>query len=378
MNRSPLFSYGFRPFFLLASLAGGSFVTAWVGRLFFPRIVSSGRVDMGWHAHEMFFGFTMAMVAGFLLTAVPNWTSSEPRKGNSLVLLSLLWMLGRLSMFFPQWRWMSVFDLAFIPALLGLVVPALWQRRTMKTFLFVPILVGLWTGNLLYYLQQWGAGDVWGIGVWVSLTGILLLLVIIGGRVVPFFTSKALSSSPQKWKPIEALAILTILSLPFVGYLPDWALWLWTFTMFSTHSLRIWGWYHPGIWKVPLLWVLFLGFAWLPIGGALLGLGYLGVAPVSAGIHAFTSGTIGIVGIGIMARASLGHTGRPLKAPSTVVLAFGLVACGSVVRVFGPLAGVSYSLYLIGGGSLWSLGYLLFFLTYLPILTGPRADAGLS
>lgn len=369
-----LFSYGFRPFFLLASLSAASFVGTWVGRLFYPKLFSFGRVDVTWHAHEMLFGFTMAMVAGFLLTAVPNWTETEPRKGRSLMFLSAIWLLGRLSMFMPRSPLASTLDLAFVPALLILLVPALWKRFAGKTFIFVPILGGLWVGNLLYHLETLGIGSSGGFGTTLTLTGIQLLLVIIGGRVIPFFASKRLSSTPRKWMVIEALSVGSIMMLPFLAFLPLWALWAWTLSVGLFHGVRVWGWYHKGVWGEPLLWVLYLGYAWIPVGSTLMGLGHLGYFPPSAGLHALTSGAIGTIGIGIMARASLGHTGRALKAPSPVVMSFMLVLAASLLRVLGPLTGLEPRLYLVGSGTAWSLGFLVFFVTYFPILTRPRAD----
>ena len=370
-----LFSYGFRPFFLLASLSAASFVGTWVGRLFYPKLFSLGQVDVAWHAHEMLFGFTMAMVAGFLLTAVPNWTNTEPHKGRALVILAGLWLLGRISMVMPRSLAASIVDLAFVPTLLLFLVPPLWKRFAGKTFVFVPILGGLWAGNLLYHLEMLGLSTSGGMANLFTLTGIQLLIVIIGGRVIPFFTLKRLSSSPQRWTVVEVVSVLTILTLPFLEFFPVWVLWLWTLSVGTSHCLRAWGWYHRGVWSEPLLWVLYLGYAWIPVGGVLMGLAHLGHGHVSAGLHALTSGAIGTVGIGIMARASLGHTGRPLRAPALAVASFVLVLTASALRVLGPLSSLEPRLYLVGSGAAWSLGFLLFFVAYLPILTGPRADA---
>lgn len=371
-----LFGYGFRPFFLLAGLSAPLLLVGWLCFLFHGKVVSSLFDPMNWHAHEMLFGFVSAMIAGFLLTAVPNWTGEPAKKGAPLVLLSTLWLSAR-CLLLTTGSWLTtIVDLAFFPVLFGYLFPPLWRKGQVKTLIFVPVLLTLWTGNLLMHLQARGLATTAHAGIVLATGMIVLLIVIIAGRVVPFFTTIALGGKAAPKKAIETLSVVTTILLPVLGLWSPPALvcLVWSAVACIVHGLRLRSWWRDGIWNVPLLWILHLGYGWIIVGFALIGLSAMGWVGNTAALHAFTAGSISSVGLGIMARASLGHTGRPLRPSSWVVCSFVIVNMAAILRVFGPLTdlprAVSYGL----GGSLWSFAFLLFVGVYAPILATRRPD----
>ena len=370
-----LFAYGFRVFFLLSGVSALLLVMGWVCVLlgFHSPMVSD---PVSWHAHEMLFGFVGAMIAGFLLTAVPNWTGEKARQGLPLVVLSGLWLAARLLLLFSDSHLGGLVDLAFFPALLALLVPPLVRAKQPKTLVFVPILTALWFSNLMMHLESWRIAETRSHGLSLGVSLIILLIALIGGRVVPFFTRTALQTEPRQYPKVEALSALTILLLPLLEVLqprPSLVV-TWSFLAVLVHSVRLWGWTSAKIWRIPLLWVLHVGYAWLIVGLALKGLAAVGLAYPASAVHAFTAGAMGVMGLGIMSRASLGHTGRPLKASSLTTCSFVLINLAALLRVFGPPAGLrSFFSYGLSGG-LWCLSFLLFLWVYSPILVAPRAD----
>lgn len=375
----PLLSYGFRPFFLGAALVAPLLVACWLAALLAGHTLSPYFDPLTWHAHEMLFGFTGAMIAGFLLTAVPNWTGSRAVHGAPLGLLTLLWSLGRLLPLVSDSALVAVVDLSFLPALALFLVPPLWRRREPKSLVFIPILGGLWVANLLMHLQALGGRPgLAATGLSIAIALILALIIIIGGRVIPFFTERALPEQARlqrRWPLVETVAILSALLLPTLQALPDGLAAALCMVAAVTHLARMRGWCVPGVLSIPLLWVLYAGYAWVGLGFALKGLAVLGLVAATAATHAFTTGAMGVVGIGIMARASLGHTGRPLQPARLTVLSFVCAIAAAVLRVAGPLLELPMRPVLVGSGWLWSLAFLAFLVVYLPILTSPRPDA---
>lgn len=376
---SALWSYGFRPFFLVAALAAPLLVLCWLIALLGGHRLSVYFDPLTWHAHEMLFGFAGAMIAGFLLTAVPNWTKSPAVHGVPLGLLCGLWVLGRSLFLLSDSLLVTVVDLAFMPALAALILPPLWRARDPKRLVFSFILLAFWCANALTHLQviarKPGLANV---GLHIALGLTILLIVIIGGRVIPFFTERALSEhshQQRRWRVVEITSILSAVLLPVMDFLPIPLVVAVCSIAALAHGVRLGGWYLPGVWSTPLLWVLYIGYAWVAIGFALKSAAALGSVPASAATHAFTAGAMGIVGLGIMARASLGHTGRALEPSRITVASFIFVTTAAALRVGGPLFNLPMRPVLIGAGWLWVLAFLGFLVVYLPILTKPRADA---
>lgn len=370
-----LFAYGFRVFFFLSGLSALALVLGWVCVLLGGHTLAIAD-PLSWHAHEMLFGFVGAMIAGFLLTAVPNWTGSKARHGLPLVVLAALWVAARLLLFISDSQLGGLVDLAFFPGLMALLVPPLVRSRQPKTLVFVPILTILWVSNLLMHLQSWRVAETRSHGLSLGISLIILLITLIGGRVFPFFTRVALNTDPKLSPRIDALCALSIVLLPILEILrvPAGVMVGWSILAVLVHSVRLWGWTSIKIWRVPLVWVLHVGYAWLIVGLALKGLAALGLVTPASAIHAFTAGAMGVTGLGIMSRASLGHTGRPLRPTRPTVCSFVLVNLAALLRVFGPLAGLDVNLSYGVSGGLWCLAFLLFLGVYSPILFSARAD----
>ncbi|MCC7017755.1 MAG: NnrS family protein [Rhodospirillales bacterium] len=387
-------SHGFRPFFLFAGAYGAVAAAAWLAilhrlhggaALAFPQGALPPHL---WHGHEMLFGYASAVVAGFFLTAVPNWTGREPLRGLPLGALALAWLAGRVAMWsaavLPP-ALVAALDLAFVPFLAVLVVRALsggWSRRNA---IFLPVFAALFAGNVLFHLDA--AGVVPGLGsrgLLLALDTILFLIAVIGGRVVPAFTTNALRRAgedrfPLSRPPVEAAALLSVAALAIADLLaPDSvAAGAVAAAAAAVHAARLAGWRGHRTLGEPILWIIHLGYAWLVLGFALKALALLGgFLPATAANHALTIGAIGSMTLGVMSRAALGHTGREISAPAPIVAAYLLVSASALARVAGPALLPGYaSETLAAAAILWIAAFALFTAHYFPILTRPRRRA---
>jgi uncharacterized protein involved in response to NO len=335
-----------------------------------------------WHSHEMIFGYTVAVIAGFLLTAVRNWTNLPTPSGAPLAAIAGLWLLARIAPFFsamvPPWL-IALVDLLFLPILtIGIGLPLVRSGQKRNLF-FLLILGALFAADLLVHLQLLGIAQNAGRrGTLLGLNLIILIIVIMGGRVIPFFTERALQGvALKRWPAIEYLAPGSV-----VGYLlaelafPDSTLagWLAAFAA-VINGIRLIGWYTHRYWSVPLLWVLHLGYMWVVVGFGLKALAAAGIVPEHFTFHAFTVGAIGVLTLGMMARVSLGHTGRLLKAAASMAVAFALLNLAAVVRGVLPLLfPQSLTQFVALSGTLWVAAFMMFIFVYAPILLRPRID----
>lgn len=378
-----LFALGFRPFFLVAAFAAVVLVTLWLADYGGALSVKTYYGGTTWHGHDMVFGYAAAVVAGFLLTAVRNWTSMDTLRGGPLGALLLLWIAGRLAPFavgvIPGWL-IAAADLIFLPALAASLALPLLRRRQWRNLPFVPVLLLLALANALVHL------DVLGVlpgrattGLYLGVDLLVLLITIISGRVIPFFTERALPGAhPRIWRPVEWVSIGTVATLAVlraVPFAPDLILAL-AAVAAPVHAVRLWGWSDRRLWSVPLLWILFTGYGWVVIGFALEALAAAAVIRPQLAVHAFTTGAIGALTLGMMARVALGHTGRPLRAAPPIVAAFVFVNVAAFLRVFGAwwLPDEWYLTMVVAAGVAWVSAFVLFFLVYAPILTRPRTD----
>lgn len=377
-----LFALGFRPFFLAAGISALVLLGLWLA--FWQGVVPArGYFTLvEWHAHEMLFGYTSAVIAGFLLTAVKNWTGMAVPTGRLLVFISSVWLLGRILVVTPgapQWL-VAVVDLIFIPLVGGSLWRPLWHGQNKVNRMFLLIFSGMTLGNLLVHLDVAGvAQGLWPRGVYLMVDMVLLVLLLVAGRVVPFFTEKAVMGARSVVRPwvekatfvtmvIAAVAELVLPHGPVAGVA--------LLAAALIQAIRLAGWYNTGIWRVPILWVLHVGYAWLVLGLALRGLAGFGLLPVAVALHAITVGGIGVLTLGMMSRVALGHTGRNINDTGPLIpVAFVLLIVGAVVRVFGPLFAVAqFNLWINIAGGLWMLAFGLFALVYTPMLIKPRID----
>jgi len=394
---STFLSYGFRPFFLFAfSYAAIAMVAwlAWIGLHAADAHVVEMTTAMAphhWHAHEMIFGYTLAAIAGFFLTAVPNWTGTKPVSGTTLGVLVVAWLAGRAAIWFSTYLPISVvavLDLSFLPILLVVVVKSLFSRPTQRNLIFVPILVGLLAGNMLVHAEGVGMFDDGLIkGHLLALDTVIVLISVIGGRITPAFTTNALrrighegEDLPQSKKPLEFLSIGSLIALlvadllvepgPVTGALAALAA--------AANLWRQAGWSWRLTLNQPIVWILHLGYLWLVVGMALRALSGLtdGLSETTA-MHALTVGAIGTMTLGVMTRAALGHTGRALHASPAVVFGYVAVSVAALIRIVGPaLLPQFYNEAMLAAAIVWTAAYAVVAFVFWPILTTPRARVG--
>jgi uncharacterized protein involved in response to NO len=385
-----LFERGFRPFFLLAAAFGACAVPLWLLALYGGLQPGGSFGSMQWHAHEMLFGFTTAVIAGFLLTAITNWTGRRTATGAALGALGLLWLLGRAAMLFLSRapRVAAAADGAFLPVLTVVCAIPILAARDRRNYPFIGILVVLSALNALAHRAALQADltqvrDIHAL----ALDLIVLVMVLVTGRIVPSFTRNATGiASTGTNRTLEGASALAVLAMLVADTLRA-ALAPAPMLVASTAALsllaaallavrmRRWGSWQAR--RDPLLWILHLGSAWLPVG-LLLRAGSLvfAVVPAGSALHALTAGAIGCLTLGMMARVSLGHTGRMLRASRATVVAFVCVAVAGVVRVLAPLVpSVLYLPVLDLAGAAWSSAFLIFLFGHVRILVTARADA---
>ncbi|HRC70335.1 MAG TPA: NnrS family protein [Candidatus Competibacter denitrificans] len=375
---------GFRPFFLGAAIFSVVSMLLWMGVYIhhWPLAVT-GISIFQWHAHEMIYGFAVAVIAGFLLTAVKNWTGVQTLHGAGLMALFALWVIPRLLLLFGTSLIFiaGFFDLLFMVGLTAAIFQPINQVKQWKQAGILAILVLLLLGNALFYL---GAAGIIEGGVFVSLRGGLFLVIglilFMGRRVIPFFIEAGVGY-PIKVKNSQRLdqAIIVLYGLFLiaeVGIGKEWLVALLALGLLISNSIRLAGWYTPGIWKKPLLWSLFIAFAAINFGFLLMALTPVLKLPPLVVLHAFSVGGIGLIILSMMARVTLGHTGRNIQQPpKTVPVALFLLIAGAMFRVIVPLLTSSvYPMWVAISQLLWIIAFLIFLISYLPMLVKPRVD----
>lgn len=372
---------GFRPFFLLAGVSALVLMAVWLAALRGGFAVASHYPGASWHSHEMLFGYGVAVIAGFLLTAVRNWTGIATPSGSRLGGLVVVWLAGRLLAIVPVLPGgvVAVVDLAFLPLLTLALARPLWLGRNRINRIFIPLLLAMAGANLLVHLELLGVtAATAGRGVRLQIDLILLLLLVVTGRVVPFFTAKAIAGSRPRlapWVERSGILLLMLLMAAELFALPKTLVALLSLALAGVQAWRLWGWQHPGLWRLPILWVLYAGCGWLILGFVLRALGALGVFPANLAVHAFTTGAIGVLTLGMMARVALGHTGRDLVAEPPTVAGFLLLNAAAAGRVFAPgLLPGGYAVWVDVAGLLWIVAFGLFVFVYAPVLLKSRVD----
>ncbi len=373
------FALGFRPFFLLGGLAAPVLILIWLATWHGELAAGDYYGRIGWHAHEMLFGYTVAIVAGFLLTAVRNWTGRPTPSGPPLALLAALWLAGRLLPWLPGIPpvVVAVVDLAFLPVLAFSLLPALRGVENRVNYILPVILLLMAVANGLMHLEALALAQTGRLGMQFMMDLVLVLLLLIAGRVMPFFIRVAVAGAEpltRSWVEKGTLAFtLLLVLLHLVDATPLAA--VAALVLGGLQAIRLAGWYHRGVWRIPILWVLVTGYAWLALSLLLRGIAELGWMPLSPAEHAFTVGAIGVTTLGMMARVTLGHTGRPMLPPKAMTIAFVLANFSALLRVAGPVlwpAGYVFWILLAGAG--WIVAFAIFVYHYTLMLLRPRVD----
>lgn len=383
IQKLAFFSYGFRPFFLSAAVFAGVALPIWAMILSGADNTNFLYVPREWHVHEMIFGFLPAVIAGFLFTAMPNWTDRPPIKGLPLMVLWALWLAGRLVIAIP---WpppfiCAIIDVAFLIILAIIVwreiaIGNAWDRSP------IGVLISLYAiANLLFHVRALSDAAT-DLPQRMALSVIIMLLALIGGRVIPNFTLDYLSEGGMPQQPPSffrfdgaSILLAAIAAIAWTAQ-PQALVTGWLLVVVGLMNLfRLWRWYGWITWREPLVLILHVGYGWLAMSLLILGAAILGFGlRQEDAVHVLTTGAVGSMTLAIMTRASLGHTGRPRHAGPMTVMIYSLVNLGAMLRIFGPGTDLSTSLVLGLSAMIWSGGYLLFALVYGPYLFRPSLD----
>jgi len=381
-GKTSLFGLGFRPFFLLAGMGAVVSMGIWLG--YWPGGVASAGAYYGpvvWHAHEMLFGYAAAVVAGFLLTAVPNWTGQRTPSGWPLGALAGLWLTGRILPWFPgvPLPIVAAVDLAFLPCLAWALAKPLWAGRNGNNRWFVPLLLGMALANTLVHAQALERTATTAMpGIFAMLDLMVALLILVGGRIMPFFTEKAIpGAATRRYGLVERFGIFLPIAMALLHALQAPAAWVGAIALAAglLQGVRLWGWHDWRVWRIPILWVLYTGYAWLALGLVLFGLSEFALFQQSLAVHTLTIGALGVFPLGMMTRVALAHTGRALHAPLPVTIGFLVIDLAVLARVMGPILVPSrYLDWVFLAGVLWILAFGTFAVAFTPSLIKARVD----
>jgi uncharacterized protein involved in response to NO len=378
----PFFRGGFRPFFFAGAAWALIALALWICTLTGQFTLPAALEPLAWHRHEMFFGFVGAVIGGFLLTAVPNWTGRLPIAGGPLAGLFGLWAAARLAVLFSGVTslWLAaLLDVGFY-FVLGLLAAREVLEANNRNLPVVGMILLFGTADALDYLANTGVIPFPDLGWQLALSIVVLLISLIGGRIIPSFTrnwmakrgmTAGLPSQPGRFDlfviAATAVALLAWLTGPQetpIGIV-----------LIAAAALQAVRWARWSGWRTfadPLVLVLHVGYVWVPIGLALLGLSLTGAVPRSAAIHALTAGAMATMILAVMTRASLGHTARELKANAATTVIYLLVTAGAVLRVAASLRLIDYNMGIEVAGAVWGGAFLLFLIAYAPVLWRPR------
>jgi uncharacterized protein involved in response to NO len=371
-----LFALGFRPFYLLAAAFAAAGVPLWIAAQ--AGLPVPARIDMLWHMHEMVFGFTVAVLIGFLYTAGYNWTKLWTPRGGKLAAIAAVWVAGRAAMLAAPPTLAAAVDLAFLPVAAYPLYDVLKRSGNRRNMFLVVLLALLALANAVYHAVVLG---------WLHLdplkpvhAAIMLVVVIeavIGGRVIPMFTRNgAPGTNPVQNERRDklALGLTAAAGAAWAFGLPAPVAAPLAFAAAVAQGVRLVGWQPWRTWRNPLLWVLHLSYAWIPLGFALLALASLGVVGASAALHVLTVGSLSGLVIGMITRTALGHTGRPLKAGRAEVMMFVLVQAAVVLRFAAGVVPAWRIAGLVLAAGCWSAAFVAYLAVYVPYLTAARPD----
>lgn len=377
-QRFALWNLGFRPFYLLASLFAAIAIGAWVLQ-YSGAIGAAAMRGAAWHAHEMLFGYTMAVVAGFLFTAVRNWTGRPTPSGGVLAAIVLLWVAGRLAMLTPFAFAAGIVNALFpLAVAVGIGIPLLASGNR-RNYFFVALMAGMAAAVLLFHLSALGLAD-WPprASLRAGLDLVLFIVAVVAGRVIPMFTNNGVpgaGASRRAWLEKASLASLLLLLALDVALVEGPWIAAAAVIAAALHAARLWLWHPWRTSRAPLVWVLHAAYAWIPIHLLLRAMAEAGWVASPPATHALTIGVIGGMTIGMMTRTARGHSGLALAAGRAEVAAYVLVQLAAVVRVAGAIAlPAAYTASVVISGAMFAAAFLLYAVRYWPVLTRPRVD----
>ncbi|MEP4545433.1 MAG: NnrS family protein [Saccharospirillum sp.] len=380
-------SYAFRPFFLANALYAIVAILAWVAYLFGGWPIPLTWSPLHWHSHEMLFGWVPAAIAGFLLTAMTNWTGARPLAGGKLLALLLLWVAGRLmfltASIWPAWL-VALVDLSFLATLAVYVAVVLVSHKNHRNLMLVGVLTVLLAGNGLMHLGFITGSSHWlNSGEQLGLSLVTLLMAVIAGRIVPAFTGNWLrlngkNSLVRRPAWLDRAALLSIALLIPLDLLPVSSSVTGPLAVFAglTNGLRLALWQGVHTWREPLLWVLHLAYAWLGLSLVFRGLSDLSLLSATHfWQHSLGLGAMATLILGVMTRVALGHTGRPLKLPRHAIWSYWLITLATLLRLAASAQWLDYRWAVNFSALAWILAFGVFIACYTTILITPRTDA---
>lgn len=378
MQTHPLLSYGFRPFFLLASIWGGMAVPLWLISYSGWLSITPAYGDQKWHAHELIFGYAAAVICGFLFTAIPNWTGRFPVRGWPLLFLAGIWLLGRVAMLSANVIGLATagaIDVLFLVMVIGFAAREIIAGRNWRNLRVLALVGTLLAGNILFHVAVL-RGDSTDLALRLSIAALIGLVTLVGGRVTPSFTRnwlvKQAKPLPSSFGRFDALAVgATILTLLAWVIAPEAIL---TFGLAPVAAalliLRLLRWRGWPTWREPILAIMHIAYAFVPAGFLFLGahIAWPDLMPSSAVTHSWTVGAIGLMTLAVMTRASLGHTGRALKASPATTIFYAAMLIAALARIAAALAPQFALPLLMLSGAGWSFALLGFVIVYGPML----------
>jgi uncharacterized protein involved in response to NO len=374
---SALFQKGFRPFFLAAAIFAAIWIPLWSARV--SASWHAAWAGPSWHAHEMLFGFFAAIITGFLLTAVENWTQQKAVNSRQLFVLLILWAAGRLVMVGGHAAGpLMIFDMAFLPAVAFFVARPIYRTKNRRNYVIPVILIGLSVVNLTSHIAvAQGQPEIAQRALLVGVFVVTALVLMVGGRVIPFFTANATgkltSSNPALEKALmvgaAGLVVLQAVNI-------SWLLGFWMIALGLGVLIRMKNWQTPTALKIPMLAILHVGHAWLGLGLLVSGINaFVPFILPNLGLHIITMGGLSTISLGMMARVAMGHTGRKIEATPSVVAAFSLINIAVVVRGIVPVfAPAHYVSVVIASSVVWAVAFGIYLFKFIPVLTIARPD----
>jgi uncharacterized protein involved in response to NO len=372
-----LFSYGFRPFFLGGAAWSAACIMLWIPQLMGELSLRTAYPPLDWHIHEMLYGYVAAVIAGFLLTAIPNWTGRLPICGAPLAALAALWLAGRLAILFSLQLGILVaalVDIAFLATLAVVAAREVVAGRNWRNLRVLAVLGVLIAGNVVFHAEVYLSGRA-DYGIRIGIAAVIVLITLVGGRIVPSFTHNWLARQKNGRMPasfsrfdVASIAVSAAALAIWVGW-PDAAVTgLAMIAAAVMQAARLARWAGDRTVADRLVLVLHVGYTFVPLGFALLGASilYPSVIPSTVGIHAWTAGAIGLMTLAVMTRASLGHTGQPLAAGAGTQAIYLLVLCAAMLRMIAGLGGSTMLLELASAA--WIAAFGGFVLLYGPTL----------
>jgi len=383
LSGPPILSYGFRPFFLAAGVYAAIAMVLWIGALSGYWAVGGSEGPVGWHAHEMLFGYAPAALAGFVLTAVPNWTGRLPVSGRPLLVLLGLWLIGRLVEVAPSLlgdATSAILDALFLPALAFVVareVVAGRNRQNLRVAIGISVLAAL---NVAFHIVVLASAD-FDMVLRATVALYVLLVCHIGGRIIPSFTRNYLARRgatklPAPMDRLDHIALgSALLALAAWAAVPEGVPTAVLCGLAAClHGIRLARWRGPKTWREPLLLVLHVAYAFVPLGLATASLAALGIGTLPSTLHLFTVGVIGLMTLAVMTRAARGHTGRPLSASILTTIAYSCLLFAAISRPLAELVPAYYEPILMVAGAAWIGAFCLFTAEHVPAFVRPSLN----